>query len=83
MKNFLYISTIRLRDMKDTKLNLNPKRLITFERKYSEYLKQEIRNAKKSGEDDYVVWLNNRLQWSETILQKKIDGLTKQLRHAS
>lgn len=63
--------------MRDIKLNLNPKRLITFERKYLNYLKEEIRNARKSGEEDYLVWLSNRLVWSEKMVEKKIKRLNK------
>lgn len=63
--------------MRDIKLNLNPKRLITFERKYLNYLKEEIRNARKSGEEDYLVWLSNRLEWSEKMVEKKIKRLNK------
>ena len=63
----------------DYKLNLNPKRLITFERKYLKYLKQEMRTARRSGEIDYVVWLNNRLLWTEKMVDKKVKKLVRSL----
>jgi hypothetical protein len=58
--------------MNDKKLNLNPKRLITFERRMIDQYKSEIIEARKSGEYDYEVWLTARMSFSEKILNKKI-----------
>jgi len=58
--------------MKDKKLNLNPKRLITFERRILNQMKKNIREARWDGEYDYVIWLENRLEWNKKILKKKI-----------
>lgn len=56
----------------DRKLNLNPKRLITFERRNLNRLRAELVEALKRGETDYVVWLSNRISWSEKMVDKKV-----------
>ena len=63
--------------MNDKKLNLNPKRLITFERRMINNYKSQIREAVINGETDYVVWLTNRKEFSQKILDKKIKRMTR------
>ena len=61
----------------EKKLNLNPKRLITFERRNLNNLKTQLRVAEMNGEPDYQLWLLNRIQWTEKVLEKKIKNISK------
>ena len=61
----------------EKKLNLNPKRLITFERRNLNNLKAQLRVAEMNGEPDYQLWLLNRIQWTEKVLEKKIKNISK------
>ena len=63
--------------MTDKKLNLNPKRLITFERRMINNYKSQIQIAAMNGENDYVIWLTNRMGFSQKILDKKITSMTR------
>lgn len=63
--------------MRDTKLNLNPKRLITFERRMVDEYKTLINTARSEGEHDYVMWLTNRMEFNQKILDKKITSMTR------
>jgi len=38
-------------------------------------MKKNIREARWDGEYDYVIWLENRLEWNKKILNKKIAKL--------
>ena len=63
--------------MNDKKLNLNPKRLITFERRMINNYKSQIQIAAMNGENDYVIWLTNRMGFNQKILDKKITSITR------
>jgi hypothetical protein len=63
--------------MNDKKLNLNPKRLITFERRMINNYKSQIQIAAMNGENDYVIWLTNRMGFNQKILDKKITRITR------
>ena len=63
--------------MTDKKLNLNPKRLITFERRMINNYKSQIQIAAMNGETDYVIWLTNRMGFNQKILDKKITRITR------
>ena len=63
--------------MTDKKLNLNPKRLITFERRMINNYKSQIQAAAMNGENDYVIWLTNRMGFNQKILDKKITRMTR------
>ena len=63
--------------MTDKKLNLNPKRLITFERRMINNYKSQIQIAAMNGETDYVIWLTNRMRFNQKILDKKITRITR------
>jgi hypothetical protein len=63
--------------MTDKKLNLNPKRLITFERRMINNYKSQIQIAAMNGENDYVIWLTNRMGFNQKILDKKIANMTR------
>lgn len=63
--------------MTDKKLNLNPKRLITFERRMINNYKSQIQIAAMNGENDYVMWLTNRMGFNQKILDKKITSMTR------
>ena len=63
--------------MNDKKLNLNPKRLITFERRMINNYKSQIQIAIRDNEDDYFQWLTNRMGFSQKILDKKITSMTR------
>tara|TARA_R110002111_G_scaffold95526_1_gene147670 strand:- start:700 stop:939 length:240 start_codon:yes stop_codon:yes gene_type:complete len=63
--------------MTDKKLNLNPKRLITFERRMINNYKSQIQIAAMNGENDYVIWLTTRMGFSQKILDKKITSMTR------
>jgi hypothetical protein len=63
--------------MTDKKLNLNPKRLITFERRMINNYKSQIQIAAMNGENDYVIWLTNRMGFNQKILDKKITSMTR------
>ena len=63
--------------MNDKKLNLNPKRLITFERRMINNYKSQIQIAAMNGENDYVIWLTNRMGFNQKILDKKITSMTR------
>ena len=63
--------------MNDKKLNLNPKRLITFERRMINNYKDQIQIAAMNGENDYVMWLTNRMGFNQKILDKKITSMTR------
>ena len=63
--------------MIDKKLNLNPKRLITFERRMINNYKSQIEIAIADGEHDYAVWLTNRMEFSQKLLDKKITSLMR------
>jgi|TARA_R110002153_G_scaffold144946_1_gene296199 hypothetical protein len=63
--------------MNDKKLNLNPKRLITFERRMINNYKSQIQIAAMNGENDYVMWLTNRMGFNQKILDKKITSMTR------
>ena len=63
--------------MTDKKLNLNPKRLITFERRMINNYKSQIQIAAMNGENDYVIWLTNRMGFNQKILDKKIASMTR------
>ena len=65
--------------MNDKKLNLNPKRLITFERRMINNYKSQIQIAAMNGENDYVIWLTNRMGFNQKILDKKITGITRRV----
>ena len=61
----------------EKKLNLNPKRLITFERRNLNTLRTQLKTAQMNGEPDYELWLLNRIQWTEKVLEKKIKNISK------
>ena len=63
--------------MTDKKLNLNPKRLITFERRMINNYKSQIQIAAMNDENDYVIWLTNRMGFNQKILDKKITRITR------
>ena len=63
--------------MTDKKLNLNPKRLITFERRLINNYKSQIQIAAMNGENDYVIWSTARMGFSQKILDKKITSMTR------
>ena len=63
--------------MNDKKLNLNPKRLITFERRMINNYKSQIQIAAMNGENDYVMRLTNRMGFNQKILDKKITSMTR------
>ena len=63
--------------MTENKLKLNPKRLITFERRLINNYKSQIQIALRDGEDDYYQWLTARMDFSKKILDKKITSMTR------
>jgi len=58
-------------------MNLNPKRLVTFQRRFLNLLKTELQEAHKRGETDYVFWLNIKFVKSKRMLNKKITKVKK------
>jgi hypothetical protein len=43
-------------------LQFNPKRLVTFTGRFSKLIKFEMENAKRFNENDYLAWLQIRLE---------------------
>ena len=58
------------------KLKFNPKRLITFNRRMLNTHKAQLRVAQMNGEADYELWLLQRIQKGEMVLEKKIKNLS-------
>ena len=54
------------------KFDFNPKRLVTFNRRMLNTFKAQLRVAQMSGEPDYELWLLQRIQKGEMVLEKKI-----------
>ena len=54
------------------KFDFNPKRLVTFNRRMLNTFKAQLRVAQMSGESDYELWLLQRIQKGEMVLEKKI-----------
>jgi hypothetical protein len=58
------------------KLKFNPKRLVTFNRRLLNTFKAQLRVAQMSGEPDYELWLLQRIQKGEMVLEKKIKNIS-------
>jgi len=59
------------------KVNFNPKRLVTFNRRLLNSHKAQLRVAQMSGgEPDYELWLLQRIQKGEIALEKKIKNIS-------
>lgn len=54
------------------KFDFNPKRLVTFNRRMLNTFKAQLRVAQINGEPDYELWLLQRIQKGEMVLEKKI-----------
>ena len=54
------------------KFDFNPKRLVTFNRRMLNTFKAQLRVARMNGEPDYELWLLQRIQKGEMVLEKKI-----------
>jgi hypothetical protein len=58
------------------KLKFNPKRLVTFNRRLLNTFKAQLRVAQMTGEADYELWLLQRIQKGEMVLEKKIKNIS-------
>jgi hypothetical protein len=58
------------------KFDFNPKRLVTFNRRLLNTFKAQLRVAQMSGEPDYELWLLQRIEKGEMILEKKIKNIS-------
>jgi hypothetical protein len=54
------------------KFDFNPKRLVTFNRRLLNTFKAQLRVAQINAEPDYELWLLQRIQKGEMVLEKKI-----------
>ena len=59
------------------KFDFNPKRLVTFNRRTLNIFKAQLRVAQMNGEADYELWLLQRIEKGEMVLEKKIKNISK------
>jgi hypothetical protein len=59
------------------KFSFNPKRLVTFNRRLLNTHKAQLQLARMNGESDYELWLLQRIEKGEMVLEKKIKNISK------
>jgi len=64
-------------EVTNQKFKFNPKRLVTFNRRMLNTHKAQLQVARMNGEADYELWLLQRIEKGEMVLEKKIKKISK------